>query len=247
MSLVTHILHSTDVCERTREELGNLSSFTSSATLLFAASKFWQRTDSFELQYYLGRPCALLTLIRTRISNAILHFLTLRHLGMLGLDQQWQGSSWWSSRLLEKWWSRGIVLKTVLRHRLEQVDTVWIFYAFTSIDGYCLSESAKLAFLQEIFVRGHCPWPNHLEGTVSWWEGSLFPFFPFSFSMIFIFFLHLLSPKGSWAIKAAFMYWGGILPFNITIIPFCWSQQKVPGVIPMLRTFHVCPTATYIC
>lgn len=181
-------LHSTDVCERTREELGNLSSFTSSATLLFAASKFWQRTDSFELQYYLGRPCALLTLIRTRISNAILHFLTLRHLGMLGLDQQWQGSSWWSSRLLEKWWSRGIVLKTVLRHRLEQVDTVWIFYAFTSIDGYCLSESAKLAFLQEIFVRGHCPWPNHLEGTVSWWEGSLFPFFPFSFSMIFIFF-----------------------------------------------------------
>lgn len=54
LSLVTHTLHSADVWEQSREELGNLSSFTSSVMLL--CCKSWQRTDSFELKHDPGRP-----------------------------------------------------------------------------------------------------------------------------------------------------------------------------------------------
>lgn len=54
LSLVTHVLHSADVWEQTREELGNLSSFTSNAMAL--CCKSWQRTDSSELKHDPGRP-----------------------------------------------------------------------------------------------------------------------------------------------------------------------------------------------
>lgn len=100
--------------------------------------KCWQRTDSFELECYQGRPCALLTVIKTRISNAVLTLLPLKWWGMLDLDQQWLSSSWWSSRLLQKWCSSSTMLRTVLMHRLEQVGTAWIFYAFAGIDGLSL-------------------------------------------------------------------------------------------------------------
>jgi len=143
----------------------------------------------------------------------------------------------------------GTVLRTVLVPGLEQVDIAWIFYAFSSIDECLSSWSAKSALPQEKCVRRCCPWRSRFEGTVVLVGGHSFSFFgfSFSFSMIFLFLsLNFLSPKGSWDIKAARMYWGGLFLFNITVISFCWSQQKVSGVIPMLNTFHVCPTATYI-
>lgn len=146
--------------------------------------KCWQRTDSFEWEYYLGRPHVLLMAIKPRLSNAILNFLTLRGLGMLGLDQQWQGSSWWSSRLLQMWCSRSTVLRRVFMPRLEQADSLSILLihwdCWVSLVLECkISISTgnickQVLSLAELFRRD----------SVLMGEQSC-SFFPFSFPIIF--------------------------------------------------------------
>lgn len=174
LSLVTHISHSADVWEQTREELGNLSSFTSNVMLLFAVSAGRELT-ALNWSTTQGDLSALFTVIKTGISNAVLDFLTLRGLEMLGLAQQWWDSSWWSPGLLQKWCSRG----WVLMYRLEQADTAWVFSAFTRVVGDRSSWSAKSAFPREKYVRRCCPWLSYLEGAVVLVGGQTFSLFSF--------------------------------------------------------------------
>lgn len=180
LSLVTHISHSADVWEQTREELGNLSSFTSNVMLLFAVSAGRELT-ALNWSTTQGDLSALFTVIKTGISNAVLDFLTLRGLGMLGLAQQWWDSSCWSPGLLQKWCSRGAVLRMgpnvqtgAGRHSLNVQcihQSCWgslILECKISISTWKICK--EVSSLTELFRRGCC-----LSGRADFFLVFLFP------------------------------------------------------------------------